>query len=354
MRCEGFFANVGSGDGLESYHAPLLTGLCACSRPVVQSTFRMTGFGSAPTASRGGKGRKQMPTCKKYLDAEAARILKACSGNVQLAQRHFMRRKFNQLREQAPDLYASLVLQQQEMLDGIRRRLSEPEREKLIELTWDVVASFLPATVTPYGPTGEMKRRINKIAKFVAVQPKATPKGAAILDVGCGDGSILPFLRDVGCRDQDYLGIDLSSTMIQTAARAFPHASFEHTSFAKFKAKKCAQQATCFGTVLFNGSLQFFDKPLDALSDAAALLPRTREGPRRGRIVISHAQGAAFVDQEKEGNPATVPSTLPDLSDLGAFAQDLNMKLSVPFQDGADAASTDAQLSSFYLVALDA
>jgi hypothetical protein len=70
--------------------------------------------------------------------------------------------------------------------------------------------------------------------------------------------------------------------------------------------------------------------------------------------VISHAQGAAFVHQEKEGNPATVPSTLPDLSDLGAFAKDLNMKLSVPFQDGADAASTDAQLSSFYLVALDA
>jgi hypothetical protein len=59
------------------------------------------GFGSAPTASRGGKGHKQMPTYKKYLDAEAARILKACSGNVQLAQSHFMRRKFNQLREQA-------------------------------------------------------------------------------------------------------------------------------------------------------------------------------------------------------------------------------------------------------------
>lgn len=61
----------------------------------------MAGFGSAPTASRGGKGHKQMPTYKKYLDAEAARILKACSGNVQLAQSHFMRRKFNQLREQA-------------------------------------------------------------------------------------------------------------------------------------------------------------------------------------------------------------------------------------------------------------
>ena len=89
------------------------------------------------------------------------------------------------------------MLKQQEMLDGVRRRLSEFEREKLIELTWDVVASFLPATATPYGPTGEMKRRINKIAKSVAVQPQATPKGAAILDVGCGDGSILPFLRDV-------------------------------------------------------------------------------------------------------------------------------------------------------------
>ena len=99
-----------------------------------------------------------------------------------------------------------------------------------------------------------------------------------------------------------------------------------------------------YDTILFNGSLQFFDRPLDAINDAASCLSVTPDGRRRGRIVISHAQGAEFVRQEKKGNPATVPSKMPDFDEVCALAQDLKMKVTSPEGHHFD---------SFYLVALD-
>ena len=121
-------------------------------------------------------------------------------------------------------------------------------------------------------------------------------------------------------------------------------------SFAQKVAQKCEDvldkggMPEHYDTILFNGSLQFFDRPLDAINDAASCLSVTPEGKRRGRIVVSHAQGAEFVREEKQGNPATVPSKMPDWKEVCALAKELKMKVTRP---------EDHHLESFYLVALD-
>ena len=142
-------------------------------------------------------------------------------------QSRFMQRKLMQLRAQAPDVYDKLMAEQREMLTGARRALSDLSREKLVELTWDTVGSFLPATASRFGPTGPMRQRIREIASFVTGGDSAPAPRCSILDVGCGDGSIVPFLRTEGAKDENYLGIDLSGTMIQTASQAYPRATFE-------------------------------------------------------------------------------------------------------------------------------
>ena len=46
------------------------------------------------------------------------------------------------------------------------------------------------------------------------------------------------------------------------------------------------------------------------------------------RIVLSHLNGAAFVRKEKEDNPTTVRSTMPDLATLEAVAGRLGLQAS--------------------------
>jgi SAM-dependent methyltransferase len=52
--------------------------------------------------------------------------------------------------------------------------------------------------------------------------------GSRILDVGCGLGDLVAFLDDGGCRNYEYVGIDISSKLIAEAQRCFgaPHRRF--------------------------------------------------------------------------------------------------------------------------------
>ena len=73
-----------------------------------------------------------------------------------------------------------------------------------------------------------------------------------------------------------------------------------------------------------------------------------------GRIVISHAQGAAFVREENAGNPAVARACLPEPEQLAALADEFNLDV-LPAEQclpGAEPSHT-LQGEDFYLVALE-
>lgn len=57
-----------------------------------------------------------------------------------------------------------------------------------------------------------------------------SPAGPAVLDVGCGDGALLPHLLRAGADAGRYLGIDLSARMVAAAAAAHPAATFRRAA----------------------------------------------------------------------------------------------------------------------------
>ena len=100
--------------------------------------------------------------------------------------------------------------------------------------------------------------------------------------------------------------------------------------------------------MLLNGASQFF-------ADQAALIGATTKWLRpSGRIVIAHAQGAAFVRDEHRGNPAVARSCLPLPSELSAIAEALDLEV-LPAEECVPTtytASHTLEGEDFYLVAL--
>ena len=235
-----------------------------------------------------------------------------------------------------PALYAKMAAQQ----GG--GALSADVHEKLVELTWDTVAAYMPATAAAAGgPSSTVAKKLDLVAACCCAEASG-----AVLDVGCGDGSTLPFLRGAGADDARYCGLDLSGRMIAAARAAHPAATFEQAGF--FGAALAAPPRR-YDCVLFNGSLQFFGDQQAALARAAALL----EPEGAARVVIAHVNGGAFVRDEAAGNPATVLSTMPSLDELAAIAPP-GLEVRGPMALGAarGAASDAAALEQFYVAAL--
>ena len=174
-----------------------------------------------------------------------------------------------------PALYAKMAAQQ----GG--GALSADVHEKLVELTWDTVAAYMPATAAAAGgPSSTVAKKLELVAACCCAEA-----GGAVLDVGCGDGSTLPFLRGAGADDARYCGLDLSGRMIAAARAAHPAATFEQAGF--FGAALAAPPRR-YDCVLFNGSLQFFGDQQAALARAR---PRSssRRAPRASSSPTSTA-----------------------------------------------------------------
>jgi len=80
------------------------------------------------------------------------------------------------------------------------------------------------ATFQAHGPTSEgvdwgphASRMLMRFEKMLAVIEKDAPKKASLLDVGCGYGGLLQYVRDAK-HDLDYCGIDVAENMIRWAA----------------------------------------------------------------------------------------------------------------------------------------
>ena len=294
---------------------------------------------SSNLAAATGRSRALVCVELPQLEADAQALLDEAGGDALKARASYIGYTMAYLEDAEPELFAALK--------------SDPTREDchaaIVEITWDAIAAFLPVTHSPV-PTPAAQKKLAAIARAGCDGVDLSP---ATLDVGCGNGLLLPFLAACGAPPDKYRGIDLSGRMIQVAQGAlerkvaadptYAGASFDELSFKDL----VAEGGTRYDAIYFNAALQFL-KLDDTLAAAAKLLA---PGPA-SRLVLSHLNGAAFVRKEREESASTVISTMPSLAELEAAAEPLGLQVAIPSFFGTEPEEIEAAMEDFYLVIL--
>lgn len=290
--------------------------------------------------SEGGKGFSNGSKISN-LSEVAKKYLKESQGMMDIAQQRHFQDNVLSLKQSNPDLFSKL----QNFSPSIASQVNmQPVHEKLVEITWDVMAEYLPELYkkTASKSSTEISKKLSIIAKETYFKTNCR-----VLDVGCGDGVMVSHLQKKGLASNNYIGIDLSEKMISFAKAAHPKFMFERISFLQY-----VSQAESFGmlydSILFNGVLQFMPDIQDALYQATTLLSPG------GRIVVSHVNGAEFVRDEQRGNRAVVLSVMPNTTELQLISQRLGASCTTieGFQ-GRDASGGHINnMEKFYLAVL--
>ena len=167
------------------------------------------------------------------------------------------------------------------MLASIRSLLAFPAA---YQLWWNLV-----------GGPGSARVLVNEY-----IRPRA---GARILEIGCGPGTIVPYLPQA-----DYLGFDLSSEYIEMAKRRFPQARFvcERVSQFSLEGEGTFDIVLALGIVHHldeNEAQQLFQIGFDALRPGGRMI--TIDGvliddqPKAERWLLQRDRGA-YVRSEPE------------------------------------------------------
>jgi SAM-dependent methyltransferase len=217
---------------------------------------------------------------------------------------------------------------------------------------------------TPSGGAREVddyvKRRLRLIARACLSNGCTLSNDIpwSLLDVGCGDGSALPYLfaeaDSHAMPTWDYLGLDVSPKMIDLARAQYPAQSFMVGSFPQ-GLPLSSPPPKRYDCILFNGSLQFFrDTSLVLRQAAENLKSREANGTTSGRIVVAHVNGARFVSNECRTNPTTAVQSMPSRARLQQWADDLGLVVwsKEDLFPNETLAESDGNDQSFYLYAL--
>lgn len=247
-----------------------------------QVCFATKGFGKSSSSAKKGGAQVQ-------LSKEAKKLLKKHGNNVDAASSGYYKTQMEQIEQ------GSI-----EVMHAAR-----------VAATWNTVALFLPhdyqrtkGKVEPF-----VERRLRHIAS--ACQGNKVDD-FELLDVGCGDGALVPYLPG-NCH---FNGLDLSSEMIALAKQRYTGMNFWVGGFPQN-----VPAGSLYDVVVFNGSLQFFRETRLAIEEAASLL---KPG---GRIVLSHVNGAKFVKDECKRNPAVAVRTMPNKLNLDVMAAVAGLKI---------------------------
>ena len=247
------------------------------------------------------------------LNKDAAKYLKEAGGRLDQAQGLYFQSRLLSWKGSDPTLFKNL--EAYDPYNTYRDESAKQVHAKLVEYTWDTIAAYLPLTSpSPSASTdtgnaavdSAVSKKLETIAQAACFRPNAS-----VMDVGCGNGAIVPFLKRAGADLKLYLGLDLSGQMVDAAKMSHPGIAFEKSNFL-----------TCSGTkkfdaILLNGVLQFLPNTSDALRRAASMLKPA------GRLVIAHANGAGFVRSERRGNPKTVVADMPDVKLIQAVCDEI-------------------------------
>lgn len=264
------------------------------------------------------------------LEADAKALLEEQGGDIEKARMSYIGYMLAYIKDEMPELYEQIK---------INPKGAEPHAA-LVEVTWDAIAAYMPVTHNPR-PLPEAARRLTAIARC-SLPAGGPPTDTKVLDVGCGNGLLYPFLSESRLPSSNYRGIDLSSRMIALAEHAHGGmgAVFEDSSFAA----EC-ERGNKYDSIIFNGVLQFFDDQPATLKAAAALLSDAEDA----RIVVSHLSGASFVRRELDDNPTTVLNTMPSLQMMEDIAASLGMQVVIPSFLGSDVEAINKNLETFFL-----
>jgi SAM-dependent methyltransferase len=175
------------------------------------------------------------------------------------------------------------------------------------EITWDASADAKAVKSLTGTMPRDVQNRVQRACDYAAEAVKTTGNNTSpgVLDVGCGYGVLVPFLKKAGIPPSSIHGMDLSSEMIKNAQSFYPNVHFEVNNFLELPDKvQCS-------AVVFCSSLHDLPDMQKALEKACSLLMANG-----GRLVIVHPQGASHVAQQHKSNPVLVPRGLPTAEEL--------------------------------------
>ena len=319
------------------------------------------GFGSNTSQK---SSRQIRPKLSPLLSQEARNLMKKHHGNVDAASTAFFQQRMAQL------IGNTNAAQEQENLDNLFA--------KRMAASWDAIAMFLPLdynAINAESVDSVIRQRLQHISTAcIATSTAPHNTNIDVLDVGCGDGAIVPYLMEELSRIQSskklsYFGMDISSGMISLAKRKLRDSSFSdkkgvlqqsHATvnfavgeFPMDVKNNDKDETRSYSCILFNGSLQFFPDTFATLAHAKDMLATG------GHIVLSHVRGERFVKEECQKNPSLAVRKMPNRMDLLLTADQLGMRVLPKSElllsaemDGTNDLD-DQNNGDFYLVALE-
>jgi 2-polyprenyl-3-methyl-5-hydroxy-6-metoxy-1,4-benzoquinol methylase len=211
---------------------------------------------------------------------------------------------FNKITNQMSSLERTLISardiatiqEKQQKLDSLRREDNWSKQNvlsTLLEITWDQSAAFR-------NERHQTKEVSKEIEGFMINLSKQCIDGN-ILDVGCGDGILLKYLKIAhgNMIDSRVTGIDLSSELLRYAAQSYPSASFIKTNFLDYSS------TVDYSNIIFNECLHNFLSIRETLVKTKNLLANG------GVVIISHPRGYDNIFSQHIKNKLLVPSLLP-------------------------------------------
>ena len=146
----------------------------------------------------------------------------------------------------------------------------------------------------------EVMARLREIVASAELCP-----GAVVLDVGTGVGVLIPLIQS--CQPSTVLACDVAENILQRVHDKYPTVRTYHIDIASLALASISVDA-----IFMNGMYgNIADKPA-ACRNAARML---RPG---GRLVVSHPEGRAFVDQLRETSDLFIES-LPSKEEFEAL-----------------------------------
>ncbi|MGB8887320.1 MAG: class I SAM-dependent methyltransferase [Candidatus Korobacteraceae bacterium] len=184
------------------------------------------------------------------------------------------------------------------MLPEEAKAIAEHQRRRFNELV-DVFDRPQPSDVMA---------RLWEIVASAELRP-----GAVVLDVGTGAGVLIPLIQSY--QPSTVLACDVAEKMLQRVHDKYPAVRTCHTDIVSL-----AVATTSVDAIFMNGMYgNITDKPA-ACSNAARML---RSG---GRLVVSHPEGRAFVDQLRATSDLFIES-LPTKKEFGTVLGPLGLEV---------------------------